>query len=608
MHLISFIHVWITAFVGLVVFGAAGLSATNFLPAKKLSILAAPLAGICLWTLTTLAIYVGTPGLGAGFDVAAQAALVVLLLLSLLFAWINGINLRSVCLGLAVAAIACLVIAPIMMAASIDRGEHAVLYVDGADHFGYSHLADWMRSHAPQTGSFGKIGPAVADRTQPYSAWPYLELTTEPRAGASAYLALVAILLGQSATSFSYDAAAAIALAAACLGCAAVFVRSWKWVLCLAPALLTCVWYDYGHLGFFGKLLSYPIALFSFGMFLSFRRPDPGPAEALVLSLVASGAALMHNGQGYALMFTSLALPFLAAKGVIERRFPPLADLALAALPPFAAIVTSGTLSRPLTIPVPDYGTHWESIPYLLADLNGLIRDVSGASPFVLLALLLAFLAIWAALVALAAKRRDPATLALLCGPAVLAFSLSVLGQRTPIVQLSGFLYPAALCAAFMLLEQQRETGHLGLMASPVLLVASVAALLLIHVPRSIASTVRYTIDADRRQMLTVSDFDLLQSAIGEREVYVDMRNNIQKILPVMVELGRRDVKLVWSPDSWNIAASFLGWPALKTEIIPALRLIDATDNPTGGETVLVETRRYKLVGPPRLAPPATYK
>jgi hypothetical protein len=608
MHLNSFIHVWISAFIGLVVFGAAGLSATNFLPEKKLSILAAPLAGICLWTLTTLAIYAGTPGVGVSFDVAAQIAFVVLLLLSLLFAWINGINLRSVCLSLAVAAVACLVIAPIMMAASIDRGEHAVLYVDGADHFGYSHLADWMRSHAPQTGSFGKIGPAVADRTQPYSAWPYLELTTEPRAGASAYLVLVAILLGQSATSFSYDAAAAIALAAACLGCAAVFVRSWKWVLCLAPALLTCVWYDYAHLGFFGKLLSYPMALFGFGVFLSFRRSDVGPAEALVLSIIASGAALMHNGQGYALMFTSLALPFLAATGLIERRFPSLADFALAALPPFAAIVTSGTLSRPLAIPVPDYGTRWESVPYLLADLNGLIRDVSGASPFVLFALLSAFLVIWAALVALAAKQRDPAALALLCGPAILALALYVLGQRTAIVQLSGFLYPASLCAAFMLFEQQRKTGHFGLTASPVLLVASVAALILVHVPRSIASIVRYTVDADRRQMFTASDFDLLQSAIGEHEIYIDLRNNIQKILPVMVELGRRDVKLVWSPDSWNIAASFLGWPAIKTETIPALRLIDATENPTGGEIVLVETRRYKLVGPSRLPPAAAGK
>jgi hypothetical protein len=602
MHVMSFIHAWITALLGLIAFGVAGLSATSFLPEKQLSILAAPLAGICLWTLTALAIYVGTPGLGVSFDIAAQTAFVALLLLSVLLAWINGISARSAWLSLAVAAIACLVIAPIMMAASIDRGEHAVLYVDGADHVAYAHLADWMRSHAPQSGSTGSVGPAVADPAQPYSAWPYLLLTTEPRAGSFAYLALVSILLGQSAASFSYDAAAAIALAAACLGCAAVFVRSWKRLLWLAPALLTCVWYDFAHLGFFGKQLSYPMVLFSFGMFLSVRRSGAGPAEALVLSVVASGAALMHNGQGFALMFASLALPFLVALGLTERRFPPLADIALASLPPFAAIVTSGALARPLTLSVPDYGLPWENIPYLLADLNGLLRDVSGVSPSVLFALLCAFLLIWVVLLILAATRRDPAALALLCGPAFLALSLYVLNQRTPVVQLSGFPYPTALCAAFLLFERQPKTGDFASMLSPALLVGSVAALLLIHVPRSIASVLHYTVNADRRQMFTASDFDLLQGVIGEREVYVDMRVSIQKILPLMVELGRRDVRLVWSPDSWSVAVSFLGWPPPKVETIPALRLIDATEDPTASETVLVETPRYKLLGPSRFA------
>src|SRR5438105_4415535 len=86
------IHVWMTAFVGLITFGVAGLAATTFLPQKQLSMMAAPFAGISLWTLATLAIYVGSPGLTVSFDVAARVAWATLLLLSILLALINGIT------------------------------------------------------------------------------------------------------------------------------------------------------------------------------------------------------------------------------------------------------------------------------------------------------------------------------------------------------------------------------------------------------------------------------------------------------------------------------------------------------------------------------------
>jgi len=81
-------------------------------------------------------------------------------------------------------------------------------------------------------------------------------------------------------------------------------------------------------MGFFGKFLSYPLALFSFGVFVSFYRSKPGPGEALVLAMLAAGAGMMHSATVYGLMFTCLAAPFLLAEAVLERRPPKVADCA----------------------------------------------------------------------------------------------------------------------------------------------------------------------------------------------------------------------------------------------------------------------------------------
>jgi hypothetical protein len=54
----------------------------------------------------------------------------------------------------------------------------------------------------------------------------------------------------------------------------------------------------------------------------------------------------------------------------------------------------------------------------------------------------------------------------------------------------------------------------------------------------------------------------------------------------------------MWSPESWFTAASFRGWPPPSIEKIPDLRLIDATEHEGTNQRIIVETRRFKLVGP----------
>jgi hypothetical protein len=596
---VPILHVWMIAFVGLVAFGAAGSAAITFLSDRRVSMMAAPLAGIALWPLATLALYAGAPlEIKLSFDSAARFAWVALVLLSCLLIWLNGVSFAAAWRSLATIAAVSLIIAPIVMVAWVDRGEPALLLVAGADHPSYAAMADWYRSHSPQMVIDGIVGPAVPDPKQPYINFAELVLTADVRGGAFAYLALVSMLSGQPAL-FCFDAAVAIALIAACLGCAAVFSRSWTALLCLAAALFTSLWYDYGHMGSFGKLLSYPLVLFAFGLFVSFQRSKAGPAEVLILSMLAAGTALMHNAVVFGLLFSCLAASLLLATALIDRKPPSIADCALAACPPLVAMIASGTLARPLNALVyGDFGLSWRGIAYLLTDLNSLYADVAWVPGRVLFALWLVCMAAWATLIVIATAKRNASALALLCGPVAVVLILYALNQARAAVQLGGFPYPAALCAGFLLVQQREQAGRSAVGLRDALVPAILVVLVLAHVPRLIGSVTHYARDSDRRQMFAVSDFDRLQAAIGDREVYVDVRGNIRNVFPIMVEFGRRNLRSVWSPDSWHFAGAFRGSPVPTVEKIPVLRLIDATEQANARERVIVETRRYKLLGP----------
>jgi hypothetical protein len=589
----SILHVWMSVFVGLVAFGAAGLAASSFLPDRRLSIMAAPLLGVALWSLTTLALYVGCPpGLALGFDHAGLLALAGLVILGFLLVPFDRASLDATWRFLVVVAIFSAFVGPVVMIASLVRGEPALLYLEGADHASYAAVADWYRSHPPQMVIEGVLGPAVNDPTNPYVDWVHLELETDPRGGAFSYLALVSMLSGQSGL-FSFDTAVAIVLIAACLGCAAVFSRSWIVLVALAAALLTTLWYDYGHMGFLGKLLSYPLVLFSFGVFISFYRSKPGPGEVLVLAMLAAGAGMMHSAAVYGLMFTCLAAPFLLAEAVLERRAPKVADCALAAFPPLVALVAGGTLARPInpTI-IADNNPGWERIASFVSNLNSVLPDVSLVSPYTLVALFLFCMIAWSMFVLAAFMHRNTVALALLCGPAALILALVI--KPDAIVHLAGFPYPATLCAGFLLAQQYQRGGQARARLQHLVVTAALAALVFMHIPRTTGSVLHYTRDADRKKMFAVGDFDRLHAAIGDQEVYIDINGDWHNVLPLFTEFGRRNVKIVWAP-SWFIA-SFRVAPAPPMVKMPELRLIDATKPESAQERVVVETLQYKLL------------
>ena len=587
------VYSWAATFVGLLAFTSTGLMVAIFLPVKT-RLMGAPLAGIAIWPMASLAVYVETR---LPFDTASWLAMGALTVVGGLLTCSRGISIGEIWRALAAIAAVSALIGPITMAAWIHRGEPALLYVDGTDHLGYSMVADWIRSHGPQTLSgspsgVATIGPAVADPATPYTSWPELMFEAGPRGGAFAYLAILSALFHLPAM-FSYDLAVAIALTAACIGCAAIFTSSWGGFFLLAFCLATSHWYDYGHTGFLGKLLGYPLVIFVFGLFLSFRAAL-GTKQIIILVFVACGAALLHDGYGFAVLFIVLAGPLILVRSFSESSLPSSDDIFLTVAIGAIAVIASGTLARPLSTVggFPDFHFDWLRISLLSADLNNVFRAVAPIRGISLSLLLVVSAACWAVLVVLAFDGRHVAAISLLCGPALFILILYAAAMRTTAAQLAGFLYPAALCAVFSLWPEAKQTSvrlALGFTAA-VLLIGS-------HLPRLINSVERYAVDPDQRQIFSIGDFDKITTAAGGESIYVDVKGTVWTVLPVLAELGRRDAHLVWSPGSWTLAVGgYRGWAAPSADPIPSIRLVDATDPPVGDERVLIMTPRYRLV------------
>jgi hypothetical protein len=483
-----------------------------------------------------------------------------------------------------------------------------------------------MRSNPPQALSADAagvaiIGPAVADPKLPYRSYPNLMLSIKGRGGAYAYVAIVSLLTSRSG-AFSYDPSMAIALLAACLGCAAVFSRSLFVAAVFSGALLTSLWYDCGHAGFLGKLIGYPAILFIFGLVVRFCKAEISPPGFLAIFILAAGASLSHNGQAFALLYGVLAVPLLAGLVLFGHPHRKILDLAgLVAMPAVAAVVASGTLARPFRSAnaYPQFNFDWSQIVVVLADLNNFLKDVSPLSGAGLWTIWIASLAICIALAAYAVARRNASALALIVGPTLLVGALGLAGARAVAIQLVGLPYPAMLCGA-MLLAQETGIGRGGspitsskeflntppsrrrhyftnAIRSYISPAALAIALVATHVPRLVGSVQHFAFNADFRQRLAMSDFDRLAGAVGGQQLYVDIKGSLWSVFPVLIELGRRDMHLVWGPEAWKTAiGSLRGWPPPAVEHLPSLRLIDVTEPVGPQERILIETPRYKLL------------
>jgi hypothetical protein len=583
---------------------AGGFAILPFRRSSPFLVLAAPLAGMLCISLTIAGFYSLA---GWSFQACVIAATTVcwgatlggLILTRPRLPWKQVFLVAA--LVVAVAAVA----TRICEAATIHFHGPGLLFCDGTDAMGYAHVADWVISHkvlyAPDT--FTRL---------PYQAYLAYLFRVDSRFGCYFFLALVA-MVRHVPGPFAYDMTTAIVLSASVLGVSAAFARSRGVLILLAAGLMCSHWYEYGRTGFLGKACAYPAVILL--MSLYFALPEGAPlALIFLLAVLTGGTALMHSGLAPALYLASVIGPYLLLRFAWEPRnvgkkheliHRGMILVVLIAV----SILTSGVIARPVTITLQEWQLTWDYVaprimdlehhgatitgfdekdqlrpPLLLAHQG---NPVSGMGPRTLKAATAVAAFMWFVLGAVSVRRRDPVAAGLLIGPALLLAAFFAGNSSAAAFQLIGLIYPLTLCGGVRLLRQTARSNWLIFLT----LILAVA----LRVPRFAGSAWRYAGSAmPPKQLFSLTQMTRLTKVIGDRPVEVDMWSPTHAIF-VLVELGGRDVKLQWTPQSWYTVLSYTHWPYPDSPPAP-LKLQMAGGPVPAGYHVIYRATPFRLL------------
>jgi hypothetical protein len=187
-------------------------------------------------------------------------------------------------------------------------------------------------------------------------------------------------------------------------------------------------------------------------------------------------------------------------------------------------------------------------------DLENQGSVVSGCGPAALRWMILASMGCWAAALAGAVVWRSVRAFALLMGSALLLAAMAALHQPAAAFQMLGFIYPATLCGAVVLVEQiPRWQVQIA--------VAALAATMIgLRIPRFLGSQSRYASHAIPAYVFTESEIKRLVAAIGAQSVEVDVSEPHDGVV-LLDELGRRNMNVSWSKDGWRMVVGYRPWP-----------------------------------------------
>jgi hypothetical protein len=584
-------YAWLLLLLAL--YGAVGgFLLVPFRRTIKYALFAAPLAGLLISSCGIAALYT-VLGLSLATSAAAMAVVggaATIVALARSRPRLARDDLALVLIAAAVAAVAVY----LANATTIKLGAPGFLYMDGTDQLGYAQLADWLRAHP-----IHQLPDATPAR--PYESWPEFSFHTDPRFGAYFTLAVISLLRGESGM-FAYDNATAVVLLAGYVAIAAVLARSPRGFALLLVGLLTCHWFEYSRSGYFGKTLGYPSALFVAGLFLAARK-ELAREHITILAALTCGAAVVFPGTVTALFLVVLGGTFLAFRLLFEPR-----DLAavkdeglVLALLVGVAVASSGLLSRPSHALYPQHAVSWPAMLSWLFDLKAVPDDDAAMLLFPsarLLLLQVLAIGVSGALLLAALVKRNAAAAGFIAGPPLLIAALFAAGATTIAYELPGLIYPASLCGAIALVEagpagepgRGRRMGY-GLLALIALAIA-------LRLPRYAIGVRRYAgAGVPGWTQYAKSDMDRLATAIGTDTVTVNVTDRVQGI-PILVELGRRQLAMRWTPDAFRAILGYRPWTISEAPRTGnrSLRLELLATPPDERCTVSLRTRQYKLL------------
>lgn len=531
-------------------FGACGFGFVSFITIDlRHAILGAPLAGALAVSFASNGAYVLLQLGHTQSELIAAVSCAGLTAVRLLTTK-PSLDKRSALVGLCGVLLISAVAVLTLDSASIRLGGPAIFYIDGSDHGGYAHVADWLNSHRIQDW------PGESP-DRPYESWPAYMFAIDPRFGAYSLLAIISTF-HQSSAIFSYDIACSVMTVAAVLGVAVVFTRTMTLAILLALGLFISHWFDYAHSGYFGKLVGYPASLFLCGLTLSALR-EISLEKLAALLILAAAVGTMHSGAATTFLCAPVFIVALIASAVWrEHNINISAAAILCSLVAFVPLVSSGVIARPLAGGYPDYNLSWSYILPRILDLENQGVALSRLSPMWLQAQVVITAAAWIALFAIAVRCRNVLATGILGGSAILLIGTLSAGAGAIAFQLIGFFYPAILCGALALAINVRVLRTISL---------SIAFLLIAQrIPRFAGATERFAWHQSEESLFSAAEMDTLASEIGLQTVRIDVGVPQPAIL-LLIELGRRKLNLEWSQRGWDTILRYRHWslPAEKT-------------------------------------------
>jgi hypothetical protein len=476
-------------------------------------------------------------------------------------------------------------------------GGPALLYANGTDQLGYANIADWIRLHVSNTAL---THPPV----DIYGSYPDYLFTRDPRFGSFSLLALISVISGRSA-AFAYDLTCAIVLTAASIGVSAVFSRTRAVFLLLAVALFVSVWFDFGLIGFLGKIVGFPATILVVALFFALCRSISVEGEfplaalgALVACVIC--AVLMFNAQLTAVALGVFGSCFLVTRLVWEQRDALMVRqiarcaMILAALI-VIAVVSSGVIARPIYTGFIPMSQDWK----ILADWAIQIVGPLGTTGPVLLVgpMRIIFATVFVCICICAINRKSPAATALALGSITVAGLLYAFDERWRFYEISLLFVATPVCAAAILLNEEL------FLAGRLRFWTFFAVLLLIPVGFSLPRFVNGLSFLGGGSTPPLYRFSLEETdrmaAVVARGAVIDVGEGPQFNIFLVVELGRRGIPFQVSEKSWRTFMGYRTWPIPQYDKPMPISIVLRSEANSASPGLLMRTTQFDVMRRP---------
>jgi hypothetical protein len=580
----SFVNEWLFTLSAVMTLTLVGWPLTVlFRDGRRFVVLLAPMIGLITLPLLVGLIYVFAK---VSFSWSALVAVGLMSLVAITVALRWKPDRDEILFSLSFILVVSALVTAISTAATIQSGVPSITFIDGSDHAGYGHVADWLTKHNILRGP-------IVDPDVPYESWPQLMLSMDPRLSSFILVALVAVARNLSGL-FAYDSTSAIVTTVGTLGVAAVYARSRTVAIAVALALMTGVLTDLGRSGYFGKLAGYPAALVLLGLFMTSTRRDIRWIAAMILLVI--GVSALHSGFATAFLLCTIGTTYLAAKaslqarGIDDRNLIS-RDTTFLALLIFVAIAATGLFARPIKLPpLATFPHGWDWLLGRFLELENPQADRVRSAFAWFNSLQATALGLQIAAVTVAFLARSVVALALCAWPLAVIIALYAADQKWIALQLVGLQTWCTIAGIAILSDEAWATGRKSVLV-PVLAIGTM--LVAIRIPRLAIAMDRYVFRTESQYRFKASQFDEIRKTVGFGIVEVDMDQPLP-LIAVLNELGGRDTRLQWSPRAWTRAFVYRKWPLPHYTTQPDFRLTASGDPSSTGELVL-ETPQYRL-------------